>query len=132
MDPHSLKEKKQFLNIELKSRRKKDQQITEDEENHEVGFDLSDRSRLKVSQGLGGLPRNLSSLSGLLLFNTATNPYKKYVTIDPLKGAVTKTRADVDEDVKMAEAPSSILLGDQYVAQVICWLMSECFLPDLP
>ena len=43
-------------------------------------------------QGLGSLPKNLASVSSLLLFNTTENPYKKYVTVDPLKGAVTKTR----------------------------------------
>ena len=43
-------------------------------------------------EGLGGLPRNLVSVSSLLLFNTEDNPYKRYVMVDPLRGAVTKTR----------------------------------------
>jgi hypothetical protein len=43
-------------------------------------------------EGLGGLPPNLMSVSSLLLFNTEENPYKRYAVVDPLRGAVTKTR----------------------------------------
>ena len=49
-----------------------------------------------------------------LLFNTQENPYKKYVTIDPLLGAVTKTRDAVDEEAAMAAAPQTILTGEGY------------------
>jgi len=69
-------------------------------------------------QGLGALPKNLPSVSSLLLFNRVENPYKKYVTIDPLQGAVTKTRADMEEQAKMGDAPSTILSGQQYQMQV--------------
>eukprot|EP00051_Salpingoeca_urceolata_P032053 m.14101 g.14101 ORF g.14101 m.14101 type:complete len:503 (+) comp4728_c0_seq1:128-1636(+) len=94
-----MREKQQFFNIQLKVQRKRDQQITEDEESCE---------------GLGGLPANLPSVSGLLLFNTSENPYKKYVTIDPLRGAVVQTRDDVDNENSLTAAPETILAGDRY------------------
>ena len=49
----------QFYSIEFNARRKRDREITEDEERCE---------------GLGGLPQNIGSLSNLLLFNTQENP----------------------------------------------------------
>jgi WAS family protein 1 len=79
-----MREKKSIFNITLKNAsRKNDREITADEEQLE---------------GLGGLPKNLTSISSLLLFNTEENPYKKYVTIDPLYGAVTRTREGVGEE----------------------------------
>lgn len=78
-----MREKKSIYNITLKNAsRKNDREITADEEQLE---------------GLGGLPKNLTSISSLLLFNTEENPYKKYVTIDPLHGAVTRTREGMGE-----------------------------------
>ncbi|KAF6037575.1 WASHC1 [Bugula neritina] len=62
--------------------------------------------------GLGRLPNNLDSVSSLLLFNTAENPYKKYVMLDP-RGVVTKTRAaDSDEILGPDEAPTTIAIGE--------------------
>ncbi|EGD73002.1 hypothetical protein PTSG_04711 [Salpingoeca rosetta] len=81
--------------------RKRDQAITADEEELE---------------GLGSLPKNLTSVSSLLLFNTTENPYKKYVTVDPLHGAVTKTRADVEQQKLLAAAPETLLKGERYEA----------------
>lgn len=84
-----MKEKQSIYNIHLKNvKRKNDKVITADEEQHE---------------GLGGLPKNLSSVSSLLLFNTEENPYKRYVTIDPLRGAVTRTREGKNEREKGRE-----------------------------
>eukprot|EP00048_Salpingoeca_helianthica_P023862 m.27787 g.27787 ORF g.27787 m.27787 type:complete len:487 (-) comp9040_c0_seq1:105-1565(-) len=99
-DDTQLTEKGQFFNIELRARRRRDLEITEDEENCE---------------GLGGLPKQLPSVSSLLLFNTNDNPYKKYVTADPLLGAVARTRDAVEEEQKkLAAAPQSILAGENY------------------
>ena len=68
----------------------------------------------QLGEGLGSLPRHLSSVSSLLLFNTDENPYHKYVILDPLSGAKTKTRDNVmDTEEKLAEAPTSILKGEQ-------------------
>lgn len=73
-----MKEKRSIYSIQIRDvTRKHNREITADEEQLE---------------GLGGLPKNLISVSSLLLFNTEENPYKKYVTIDPLRGAVSKTR----------------------------------------
>lgn len=95
----NIREKLQFYSIEFNSRRKRDQEITEDDERCE---------------GLGGLPKDIASLSNLLLFNTEENPYKKYVVIDPLKGAITRTRDEIEEIKTMAAAPTSILEGQKY------------------
>jgi len=40
----------------------------------------------KTGEGLGKLPKTIDTVSSLLLFNTAENPYKKYVIMDPLAG----------------------------------------------
>uniref|UniRef100_A0A2C9JEA9 WASH1 WAHD domain-containing protein n=1 Tax=Biomphalaria glabrata TaxID=6526 RepID=A0A2C9JEA9_BIOGL len=92
VDERILKDKLQFYNVHLGTRAKKDP-------SHQ-------------GEGLGGLPRNIPSVSSLLLFNTTENPYKKYVMLDPL-GVVTKTRSSIEEEVKaMAEAPSTILRNE--------------------
>ena len=65
-------------------------------------------------EGLGSLPKHLPSVASLLLFNTAENPYKKYVLLDPLSGAQTKTRDKLIEEVsELSEAPYSILQGEE-------------------
>ena len=66
-------------------------------------------------QGLGPLPHNIPSVSGLLLFNTSENPYKHYVLMDPLLGVVSGTQGDVVEKKGLAAAPNSILKGEQYL-----------------
>lgn len=100
VDEKTLKEKLQFYNVHLNTRKKDD---------------------TSKSEGLGSLPRNLQSVSSLLLFNTTENPYKKYVMLDPLAGAVTKTRANIEEeDESIGEAPVSIMQGvelDRFMAQ---------------
>ncbi|XP_053391603.1 WASH complex subunit 1-like [Mercenaria mercenaria] len=64
-------------------------------------------------EGLGGLPKEIPSVSALLLFNTSENPYKKYVIKDPL-GVVTKTRTALEEeDSGMAEAPNTIKTNEE-------------------
>ena len=65
-------------------------------------------------EGLGRLPRHLPSLSSLLLFNSTENPYKKYVVLDPLEGAKTRTRKEViNNENDLSEAPVTILKGEQ-------------------
>lgn len=95
-----IKEKLNFFHVDLKAKRKRNKEITEDEESCE---------------GLGGIPKNLSSVNNLLLFNTQENPYKKYVTIDPLLGAITKTRNVVEEETNMHAAPGTISSGERYM-----------------
>ena len=65
-------------------------------------------------EGLGSLPHYLSSVSSLLLFNTAENPYKKYVVLDPLEGAKTKTRDKIiEEENELSDAPITITQGEE-------------------
>lgn len=72
-----------------------------------------DNNPEQLGEGLGSLPRHLPSVSSLLLFNTDENPYRKYVILDPLSGAKTKTRDKVMESQEIHEAPTSILQGEQ-------------------
>ena len=66
----------------------------------------------QIGEGLGSVPRHIESVSSLLLFNTSENPYKKYVILDPLSGAQTKTREAVDQENQLPDAPESILKGE--------------------
>ncbi len=67
-----------------------------------------------MGEGLGSLPRFIPSVSSLLLFNTVENPYKKYVLLDPLEGAKTKTRAKIiEEENEISEAPITITKGEE-------------------
>ncbi|CAL1526222.1 unnamed protein product [Lymnaea stagnalis] len=93
VDERVLREKLQFYNVHLSTRAK--------------------REPSNQGEGLGGLPKNIPSVSSLLLFNTTENPYKKYVILDPL-GVVTKTRSAIEEEVgAMAEAPSTIVHNEE-------------------
>ena len=96
-------------------------------------------------EGLGKLPKGLTSVSSLLLFNTAENPYKKYVMLDPLSGAVTKTRTAIeDEESQLGEAPTTITnreqidraVADNYLYMPGLGEVPEidvpAYLPDLP
>ena len=65
-----------------------------------------------------GLPREIGSVSNLLLFNMQDNPYKKYVVIDPLLGAVTKNRDEVEEENQLAAAPQTIEAGEYYKTEL--------------
>lgn len=77
------------------------------------GVEIDDNPE-QLGEGLGSLPRHLPSVSSLLLFNTDENPYRKYVILDPLDGAKTKTRDKVMENSdEITEAPTSILKGEQ-------------------
>ena len=74
----------------------------------------------EAKEGLGGLPSNISSVSSLLLFNTTENLYKKYVFLDPLAGAVTKTHVmlGAETEEKLFDAPLSISRREQLEQQV--------------
>nr|XP_020644687.1 WASH complex subunit 1 [Pogona vitticeps] len=99
-----------------------------------------------AEEGLGSLPRNISSLSSLLLFNTTENLYKKYVFLDPLAGAVTKTHVALvtETQEKLFDAPLSITKRgqlDQQVAENYFYVPDlgqvpeidvPSYLPDLP
>jgi WAS protein family homolog 1 len=60
-------------------------------------------------EGLGRLPDNLPSISSLLLFNTAENPYRVYVTLDNLAGSDAIEVDSGDKDDLLTGAPESIL-----------------------
>ncbi|XP_054433070.1 WASH complex subunit 1-like [Pteronotus mesoamericanus] len=74
----------------------------------------------EAEEGLGGLPSNINSVSSLLLFNTTENLYKKYVFLDPLAGAVTKTHVmlGAETEEKLFDAPLSISKREQLEQQV--------------
>lgn len=97
-------------------------------------------------EGLGGLPSNINSVSSLLLFNTTENLYKKYVFLDPLAGAVTKTHVmlGAETEEKLFDAPLSISKREQLEQQVpenyfyvpdlgqVPEIDVPSYLPDLP
>nr|Q6VEQ5.2 RecName: Full=WAS protein family homolog 2; AltName: Full=CXYorf1-like protein on chromosome 2; AltName: Full=Protein FAM39B [Homo sapiens] len=99
-----------------------------------------------AEEGLGGLPSNISSVSSLLLFNTTENLYKKYVFLDPLAGAVTKTHVmlGAETEEKLFDAPLSISKREQLEQQVpenyfyvpdlgqVPEIDVPSYLPDLP
>ncbi|MGH0162362.1 UNVERIFIED_CONTAM: hypothetical protein FKN15_063459 [Acipenser sinensis] len=87
------------------------------------------RSEDETEEGLGGLPRNISSVSSLLLFNTTENLYKKYVFLDPLAGAVTKTQNTLEtEKEKPFDAPLSMTKREQLERQTA---ENYFYVPDL-
>ncbi|KAJ0029193.1 hypothetical protein NQD34_004190 [Periophthalmus magnuspinnatus] len=104
------------------------------------------RSEDETEEGLGSLPRNISSVSSLLLFNTTENLYKKYVLLDPLAGAVTKTHTalETEKEEKPFDAPLSITKREQLERQAaesyfyvpnlgqVPELVVPMYLPDLP
>lgn len=78
------------------------------------GRERSHGNDTEIGEGLGSLPRHLPSVSSLLLFNTDENPYKKYVLLDPLEGAKTKTRDKIiEEENELSEAPITITRGEE-------------------
>ncbi|XP_006141643.1 WASH complex subunit 1 [Tupaia chinensis] len=100
----------------------------------------------EAEEGLGGLPSNIRSVSSLLLFNTTENLYKKYVFLDPLAGAVTKTHVmlGAETEEKLFDAPLSISKREQLEQQVpenyfyvpdlgqVPEIDVPSYLPDLP
>uniref|UniRef100_A0A673KA98 WAS protein family homolog 1-like n=1 Tax=Sinocyclocheilus rhinocerous TaxID=307959 RepID=A0A673KA98_9TELE len=88
------------------------------------------RSEHETEEGLGSLPRNVNSVSSLLLFNTTENLYKKYVFLDPLAGAVTKTHTtlETEKEDKPFDAPLSITKREQLERQTA---ENYFYVPDL-
>ncbi|XP_016402627.1 LOW QUALITY PROTEIN: WAS protein family homolog 1-like [Sinocyclocheilus rhinocerous] len=88
------------------------------------------RSEDETEEGLGSLPRNVNSVSSLLLFNTTENLYKKYVFLDPLAGAVTKTHTtlETEKEDKPFDAPLSITKREQLERQTA---ENYFYVPDL-
>ena len=83
----------------------------------ELFMKLTDASRKELAlsvnskqEGLGRLPSHLPSVSSILLFNTAENPYKKYVSLDNLEGVIGKDREKKSREV--AAAPRTLIDGD--------------------
>ena len=100
-DRETLKQKRKPRKFAVKGKREKFRQ----------GVVMDDPEHL--GEGLGSLPRQLPSVSSLLLFNTCENPYRKYVLLDPLSGAQVKTRDKVIVEDELTEAPTSILRGEE-------------------
>lgn len=101
VDDRLLKDKQHFhhYNIDVDKLKKKHKE----EERRRLAEDD------EAGEGLGRLPQVIPSVSSLLLFNTAENPYKKYVMLDPLAGVVTKTRKNVEEEEReIGDAPTTI------------------------
>ncbi|XP_055984814.1 LOW QUALITY PROTEIN: WASH complex subunit 1-like [Sorex fumeus] len=84
----------------------------------------------ETEEDLGGLPNNISSVSSLLLFNTTENLYKKYVFLDPLAGAVTRTHVSLgtEPEEKPVDALLSISKREQLERQA---RESYSYVPDL-
>ena len=72
----------------------------------------ADRKERESEEGLGRLPEIVPSVSALLLFNTAENPYNSYVSIDNLLGEDKEVVVDSDKD-KLAAAPNTVAHGDE-------------------
>ena len=86
-----------------------------------------------MGEGLGRLPRHLPSVSSLLLFNTLENPYKKYVLLDPLEGATTKTRDKlIEEESGLTDAPFTITQGEDLLRGPQDSILYVPQMPDLP
>ncbi|KAB0801523.1 hypothetical protein PPYR_05877 [Photinus pyralis] len=59
--------------------------------------------------GLGSVPCDVNSINDLLLYNTGTNPYKKYIISDPLQSSITTKKEDsADTTTEICAAPHSI------------------------
>lgn len=87
---------------------------------------------METGEGLGSLPRYLPSVSSLLLFNTAENPYKKYVLLDPLEGATTKTRDKlIEEESELSDAPFTITQGEELGRATQDSIMYVPLMPEL-
>lgn len=74
--------------------------------------DLRDNS-IQELEGLGRLPETLRSISGLLLFNTAENPYKVYVSLDNLAGSDIVGNQKDEKEKELAEAPRTVTEGEK-------------------
>lgn len=98
VDVSVMKEKLQFYNVNVKTKK--------DDENNKKG------------EGLGKLPKKLESISSLLLFNTAENPYNKYVIMDPLAGNSMKVKLFVKVAVlEVLESSYEYLCGSVHFKQ---------------
>jgi hypothetical protein len=71
---------------------------------------LGNRGGDTDAEGLGRLPHYLPSVSSLLLFNTAENPYKSFTTLDNLLGVDRGAREVAQKEV--GAAPTTITEGD--------------------
>jgi len=70
-----------------------------------------EKPKPKELEGLGRLPANLPSIGSLMLFNTSENPYKEYVSYDPLAGA--ETTPQTVNTRYLAEAPRTVAEGEK-------------------
>lgn len=144
VDPAS--QKRPRFKVESKLRPLDDKALKEKSMYLPVYVNSKQRSEDEKEEGLGSLPRNVNSVSSLLLFNTTENLYKKYVFLDPLAGAVTKTHTTLktEKEDKPFDAPLSITKREQLERQTaenyfyvpdlgqVPEIDVPSFLPDLP
>ncbi|XP_056622792.1 LOW QUALITY PROTEIN: WASH complex subunit 1 [Triplophysa dalaica] len=128
VDPAS--QKRPRFKVESKLRPLDDKALQEKLMYLPVCVNSKKRSEDVTEEGLGSLPRNVNSVSSLLLFNTTENLYKKYVFLDPLAGAVTKTHntLETEKEDKPFDAPLSITKREQLERQTA---ENYFYVPDL-
>lgn len=63
-------------------------------------------------EGLGSLPTHISSISSVLLFNSAVNVYKNYQTLDNLESTGREKTTKDETNKQLASAPATLLSGD--------------------
>ncbi|XP_055029829.1 WASH complex subunit 1 [Misgurnus anguillicaudatus] len=128
VDPAS--QKRPRFKVESKLRPLDDKALKEKSMYLPVYVNSKQRSEDEKEEGLGSLPRNVNSVSSLLLFNTTENLYKKYVFLDPLAGAVTKTHTTLktEKEDKPFDAPLSITKREQLERQTA---ENYFYVPDL-
>ncbi|KTF91124.1 hypothetical protein cypCar_00011367 [Cyprinus carpio] len=128
VDPAS--QKRPRFKVQSKLRPLDDKALQEKLMYFPVCVNTKKRSEDETKEGLGSLPRNVNSVSSLLLFNTTENLYKKYVFLDPLAGAVTKTHTmlETEKEDKPFDAPLSITKREQLERQTA---ENYFYVPDL-
>ncbi|XP_040292234.1 WASH complex subunit 1 [Bufo bufo] len=126
----SWSEKRARHKIQSKHRPLDEQAMQEKLKYYPVYVSLKGQEEDAAEEGLGSLPRNINSVSSLLLFNTTENLYKKYVFLDPLAGVVTRTNQPLegDDEDRLFAAPLSISKREQLERQTA---ENYFYVPDL-
>jgi hypothetical protein len=63
-------------------------------------------------EGLGPMPRNITTIGSLLLFNSHVNVYKNYQTLDNLISGGREKAAKEEATKQLASAPVTLVSGD--------------------
>lgn len=70
---------------------------------------IKDHKHSLQFSGLGDIPKDITSVNDLLLFNSSTNPYDKYIISDTLQGSDQSKKEEVLQSSEIGAAPASIL-----------------------